>query len=185
MDESTRITITAAAVNAAGPVSNYTTTGKVENPDGTFTEVTVPDPAAYQVAVHENAINIAVMAGEKGLVGKALAGVVGPNTKIFSGTVVGVRKEASSTRGLITLHTGTDREKEGLPAGCEQVRTERTDNPIGKSVALKARNMLGHRVLVYVEVEEINGGQSKVRVLRHVESLGVDNDAASKGLGSI
>lgn len=92
--------------------------------------------------------------------------------KVFSGTIVDIKKEQSSTRGLITINTGTDREKEGVPAGCEQIRTERTDNPEGKAMAKKVQGLKGNRVLVWVEVEEIKGGQSKVRVLRHVQDLG-------------
>lgn len=93
--------------------------------------------------------------------------------KVFSGTVVDVKKEQSSTRGLVTLNTGTDREKDGLNAGEEQVRTERTDNPEGLAMAKKVRELKGRRVLVWVEVEEIKGGSSKVRVLRHIQDIGV------------
>ncbi|GAB2733899.1 hypothetical protein [Nocardioides pakistanensis] len=154
MDSATRTNITAAAVMSAGPVTAY------------------EDRAAYNAAVHENAVSIAIMASESGSIGKALTQI--ENCKIFSGTVVSVKKEKSSTRGVITLNTGTDRAREGVPEGCEQVRTERTDNPIGLAMARKMREMIGHRVLVWVEVEEINNGANKVRVLRHAEDLGVD-----------
>lgn len=102
------------------------------------------------------------------------------NCKAFTGTVVAVAKEQSSTRGVITLNTGTEREnkdsitKQPLPAGQEQIRTERTDNPGGKALAIKSRNLIGHKVVVWIEVESVPGKDFKVRVLRHIQDLGVD-----------
>lgn len=96
--------------------------------------------------------------------------------KTFIGTVTDVKKEQSSTRGVITLFTNTEQARDGLPAGHEQVRTDRTDSGVaGKALALKARSLIGHRVLVHVEIEEYQGknGPGKVRVLRHLEDLGV------------
>ncbi len=98
--------------------------------------------------------------------------------KVFSGIVRDVKKEQSSTRGVITLHTGTDRATDGVPAGCEQVRTERTDNPEGLAMARKVKSLIGHRVLVWVEVEEFTTGNvtKKMRVVRHTEDRGVPNN---------
>lgn len=159
MDNSTRINVISAAVIAAGPVGE--------------------DRSAWQAQVQENAVNIAVMASDTSQIAKALASI--ENAKVFSGTVVSVKKETSSTRGVITLNTGTDRAKEGVAEGCEQVRTERTDNIMGRNMALKMRDLIGHRVLVWVEVEEYNNGAGKVRVLKHVEDLGVDLTVAQTG----
>lgn len=94
--------------------------------------------------------------------------------KVFVGTVISVKKEQSSTRGIVTLYTGTTQVKDGIPAGCEQVRTERTDSADGRAIARGAQELVGHRVTVYVELEAIRGGNTKVRVLRHIESNGVD-----------
>lgn len=92
--------------------------------------------------------------------------------KVFTGIVRDVKKEQSSTRGLITLYTGTDRAKDGVPEGCETLRTERTDNPEGLAMAKKVKGLIDHKVTVWVEVEEYGNGSGKVRVLRHVESRG-------------
>ena len=154
MDSNIRTSIVTAAVIAAGPAGE--------------------DRAAWQTQVHENAVSIAVMSSETSQIAKAIDQI--EKCKVFSGSVVAVKKEQSSTRGIVTLNTGTDRVKEGLDAGCEQVRTERTDNPFGLAMARKARELIGHRVLVWVEVEEI--GDRKVRVLRHLESLGLAVEVA-------
>lgn len=160
MDQNTRTSIVAAAVTAAGPVSNYA------------------DQSAWSNAVHEHAVGIAVMASETSQIARTLTSI--ENAKVFPGTVMQIRKERSSTRGLITLHTGTDRTREGVPEGCEQVRTERTDNALGLAMAQKFKSLIGHRVLVWVEVEEYNNGQGKVRVVKHVEPLGVDAEFEQK-----
>lgn len=97
--------------------------------------------------------------------------------KKFVGVITEVKKEQSSQRGVITLHTGTEQVRPGVPAGHEQVRTDRTDSGgSGRALALKARSLIGHRVLVYVEVEEFikkDKTPGKARVLRHVEDLGL------------
>lgn len=153
MDFNQRTSIITAAAAAAGPVA---------------------DDSEWRASVTEKAIEIAVMCSDGSDVAKALESI--GKAKVFVGHVVSVKKEASSTRGVVTLYTGTDREKDGVPAGCEQVRTDRTDAPLGLSMARKVRDLIGHRVVVWVEVEEYNGGQGKVRVLRHVESQGLSGE---------
>ena len=158
MSENNRSDIILAAINAVGQVES----GK-----------------DWEAEVTLKAIEIAVLTGEKSNVGKAVDVVLHPDTKIFKGTIVEVEKEASSTRGLVTLNTGTEREskhgitKAVLPAGLEQVRTDRTDNALGKAIALRARSLKFHQVLVWVEIETMANG-NKSRVLRHVQDLGVD-----------
>lgn len=98
--------------------------------------------------------------------------------KSFIGTVVSVKKEESSTRAIITLNTGTDREFDGIPAGCETVRTDRTDDPDGLIMAKKAQSLKGHKVLVYIELEAMKGSDRKVRVLRHIVDKGVATEEA-------
>lgn len=154
MDTNTRTSIITSAVVAAGSVDRY------------------EDQAAWQTQVHANAVAIAVMASETSQITRSLESI--ENAKVFSGTVLQVKKEASSTRGVVTLHTGTDRSRDGVPEGCEQVRTDRTDNPLGLAMARRVKSLVGQRVLVWVEVEEYNGGQGKVRVLKHAEPLSVD-----------
>lgn len=155
MDNTTRTNIITAAVMATGPAGD--------------------DPAAWQAKVQENAVSIAVMASETSNIAKALTSI--ENSKVFPGTVVSVRRERSSTRGIVTIYTGTDRVTEGVPAGCEQVRTDRTDGAIGLAMAKKAKAAIGARILMWVEVEEYNGGQGKVRVLKHFEILTAEDKA--------
>jgi hypothetical protein len=95
--------------------------------------------------------------------------------KSFLGTVVSITKEQSSTRGVVVLHTGTDRD----PNGNETVRTDRTDDPDGLMMARKVRALRGHKVLVYVELEPSKDGQRKFRVLRHIVDKGIDPEMGS------
>ena len=90
-------------------------------------------------------------------------------------------KEEASQRAQVTMYTGTDRTTDGVPAGCERVRTDRTDNLDGRAIARSAQLLIGHRVTVYVELEAIRNGTTKVRVARHFEDNGVnpDYDAAT------
>lgn len=157
MSESNRNDIILAAINAVG------------KPD---------EGKDWEAEVTMKAIEIAVLTGENSNVAKAVDVIA--TCKVFKGTVVEVEKEQSSTRGIITLDTGTEREqkhsitKTVLPAGQEQIRTDRTDGALGKALAIKARGLKFHSVLVWVEVETVPGKDFKVRVLRHIQDLGID-----------
>lgn len=136
--------------------------------------------SAYDQDLKANARSIRVMLSPESSISKQLNALDkaidrdNDGGKVFVGTVVGVTKESSSTRGIVTLYTGTDQTRDGVPAGCETIRTDRTDSADGRAMARAAQLLIGHRVTVYVELEAIRGGQTKVRVLRHVESNGVD-----------
>lgn len=150
LDAATRLTIVAGAVAAAG----------ADTGDG-----------AWAGRVEDYAAQIFTMGGERSHVARMLTSL--GSCKVFTGAVLGIQREQSSTRGIVTLKTGTSDTRDGLPAGCEQVRTDRTDSEgRGLRLARQVRTLIGHRVLVWVEVEEYNGGRGKVRVLRHVEDLG-------------
>lgn len=100
--------------------------------------------------------------------------------KIFTGTLVSITKEVSSTRGIVILQTGNERQAEypkgtPLPAGQEFIRTERTDDPVGKIMANKVRPLVGHEVVVWVELQTMKNS-NKVRVLRHIEDRGLPGD---------
>jgi hypothetical protein len=97
---------------------------------------------------------------------------IAKSDKSFIGTVLSVKKEESSTRAIVTLHTGTDRD----PDGNETVRTDRTDDPDGSLMAKKVQSLKGHKVRVYVQLETMKGSDRKVRVLRHVVDKGVDSE---------
>lgn len=156
MSESNRNDIILAAINAVGQV---------------------PDGKDWEAEVTMKAIEIAVLTGENSNVAKAVD-VIG-TCKVFKGTILAVEKEQSSTRGVVTLSTGTQKEqvhsltKQPLPMGQECVRTDRTDNALGKAIALKSRGLTFHSVLVWVEVETMANG-NKSRVLRHIQDLGID-----------
>jgi hypothetical protein len=173
MDSITRTNIILAAVSATGSQAEYTT--PVTGADGTVSAVS--DPAAWQAKVQENAIEIALMTSDKSDIVKALDEI--EKAKVFTGTIVSVKKEQSSTRGVITLFTGTERTRDGIEPGHEQVRTDRTDTLMGLAMARKARDLQGHKVLLHVLVEEYNGGQGKVRVVKSLRDLGVATDSAA------
>lgn len=158
-DTTTQIIL--AAVTASGAANTYET------------------PGAYSAAVEQNAISIAAMLGEGSRIRKAVEAM--SQRKPFVGTIVSIKREERSTRGVITLNTGQGNfafkdaiTGQELPAGFEQVRTERTDDPAGLAMAQKAQALVGHRVLVYVETETFANGTKKVKVLRHLEDLGVE-----------
>lgn len=138
------------------------------------------DVAAWDQAVKANARDIRVMTSPRSKITRQLNGLgkaLDENSnegKVFTGTVVKVSREQSSTRGVVVIYTGTDQAVKDLPAGYEQVRTDRTDDPDGKALARQAQLLTGHRVTVFIELEAIRNGQTKVRVLRHIEDLGLD-----------
>lgn len=49
----------------------------------------------------------------------------------------------------------------------------RTDTAVGMVMARRIRRLVGHRFVVWVEVEQIRDGASKTRVICHVEELGI------------
>jgi hypothetical protein len=128
----------------------------------------------WDTKVAMNAARITAMTSPQSAVGQSIAQVAG--AKVFTGVVESIRKEQSSTRGVIVLQT---RESIHHPDGREEVRTERTDKAVGLAMARRVRELRGHRVMVWVEIEEIANGQRKVRVLRHIEDLGAADKSAS------
>lgn len=103
----------------------------------------------------------------------------------FVSLVSMVKKEASSTRGIVYFQdapraengqVGTPRytfeqiaaihqeqtaaraagkKPDALPDGLEAIRTERTDTVDGRMMALEAQSLIGHRVLVYKTIEQV------------------------------
>ena len=175
-----------AALHVAGPKPKAPVRGGSTPEEYTHAlEAYAAEVVAHDQSFKAAAREIKVMLTEQSPISKqliALDKALDPNSgdgKIFIGTIVSVTKETKTTRAILTLHTGTDREAKDsnnvpLPIGQEQLRTERTDNPDGRFMARTAQLLIGHRVTVYVELEAIRGGATKVRVLRHVEDGGVD-----------
>ena len=149
--------IIVAAVNAAGPIP-LAEDGKTL------------DKFKWNQTIAQAAVDIAVLTNSNSPVAKRLAML---NTcKKFVATIQGVRKEASSTRGIVVVKA-----KPGprTPDGIEMARTERTDsNPETAAFANHLRTLVGHRVLMWIEMQDMSDGSGKVRVLQHVEDLGLD-----------
>lgn len=147
MDDNLRSQIIIAAVTAVGPVE---------------------DKSSWQDQVIEKAAEITALTNEKSMVSKTIESVA--VSKVFPATVTDVTYEKSSTRGIVSLKTQPSKFH---PDGIEQARTERTDNPMGVAMGKRLKDLIGHRVMIWVEVEEISGGAGKVRIVRHVQDLGL------------
>ncbi len=149
MEQAEKNQIVIAALSAAGPIGDDAESwnGRVLSLAAQFTAMCAPTSDVSKVIDSVN------------------------NSKVFTGTVLEIKKEESSTRGLITLKTKVS---EHSPDGTEQVRTERTDSALGLLMARRVRGLVNHRVVVWVEVQTKKGGSGNVRVLTHVEDLGED-----------
>lgn len=147
--------IVLAAVSAVGPMGD--------------------DQNDWMVSIQDMAARITAMCTPTSSVAKAIQGVA--NSKVFTGVVLGVSKEESSTRGLVTLQGKPSKFHED---GIETARTERTDTPVGLAMARRLRRLVGHRIVLWVEVEQIRDGTSKTRVIRHVEDLGPVKEGVAK-----
>lgn len=151
METAERTQIILAAIAAAGPVE-----------DGNV--------AAWNTKVATAAASITAMCDAKSRLAKVIDGV--SNSKVFTGTVLGITREESSTRGLVKLKT---RPSENHPDGIEDARTERTDTDMGIAMARKIREeLLGHKIAVWIENQPLGSSGKTVRVIQHVEDLGVD-----------
>ena len=153
MEQSDKNAIVIAAVGAAGPVGD--------------------DRAAWSDRVEEMAASITAMTTPNSDVMKVVDSV--SNAKVFTAVLLAITKEKSSTRGLLTLKT---RVSEHAPDGTEQARTERTDTRAGLAMARRCRALVGHHVLVWVEVQTMKNSTNKVRVIVHIEDLGEAEEEA-------
>ena len=154
MDQAEVNRIVLSAVGAAGPVGD--------------------DRSAWMDRVCDLAAEITVMCSDRSRVARRVQSIAA--SKVFTATIVGGKLEASSTRGVVNLRT---KATEQHPDGLEQARTERTDTPDGMAMWSQLKGLKGHRVVVHLEVQEYNGGQGKVRVVQHVEDLGMESSAES------
>ncbi len=149
MEQAEKNQIVIAALSAAGPVGE--------------------DAEAWDGRVLELASQFTAMLAPTSTVSKIIDSV--SNAKVFTGTVLAVKKEDTSTRGIVTLKTKVS---EHSPDGTEQARTERTDTPLGLSMARRVRALVGHRVVVWIDVQPIKNSTKKSRVLVNIEDLGLD-----------
>lgn len=94
------------------------------------------------------------------------------SSKCFTGTLVGLKREASSSRMVLRLRT---RPSDRNPDGVESVRTEPAWTAAGTDVAERLRAMRNHRLLVYVDMQRMKDG-NRVRVLSTFVDLGLDEN---------
>ena len=143
---------------------------------------------AHLGEVMDQAARIASMTCDRSAVAQVVDAITNPDSKVLVGHVIGVRKDPKSTRGVILLWTGTtltykykiDGAEYTAPEGVEVVRTDRTDDNsgYGKRLALRLRDLIGHKVTVWVAMEEVVGSadNNKTRVVKHVLDLGLSEE---------
>lgn len=127
----------------------------------------------YEARVKAKITEIAVAINDQSYI-ETVEGVL--NAKVFTGIVDSMVLEQTSKRGILTLIT---KPSSFHPDGKETVRTERTD--FDASVLPLMRhirdNLKGHKVAVWVEMQQSADGTRKFRVLRHIKDLGLPNEA--------
>jgi len=125
------------------------------------------DPESWSSRVAELSAMVAAMLSPSSSQMRRAASVAA--SKVFTAELRSVRREASSDRVVVELRTNPTKFH---PDGVELARTERLDSG-GRALARRCRDLVGHRVKVWIEVQEISGGAKRVRVLQHIEDLGV------------
>ncbi|MEU9998152.1 hypothetical protein [Streptomyces sp. NPDC050848] len=105
----------------------------------------------------------------------ALADTVGQDlqrldeARQFTATLLAVRVEMSSTRGLLVVRNTSGE--------VERLRTDRGDTDAGRSMIERARALVGHRLRVYRHNEQMAGNPARqVRTVVHLTDLGPDTD---------
>ncbi|MGP4994607.1 hypothetical protein [Glutamicibacter ardleyensis] len=108
---------------------------------------------------------------------RALNGQDGTELKHIAGVVLGVYREASSTRGIVVLKT--EPHERWNPRGIEIARTERMDSSgLGLKLSRQLRELVGHKVVLTVEVRMAK--EYKVRVVSHYSVVGRDEYFSSQ-----
>lgn len=149
----TRQSLILGAVSMAGPVGE--------------------DSLAWESTVMKNVKRLTGMMSEYSPVGKVITML--EESKKFPATVLYLGKEPKTNRGFVVLKT---KPSDQNPEGIETARTEIVDwaGKAGESYefAKHVRSLTGHRVFVYIEMQEAKTSGRKVRILQHIEDLGVD-----------
>lgn len=149
----TKQSLILGAVNMAGPVGE--------------------DVLAWESTVKNNVKRLTGMMSEHSPVGKTITML--EESKKFVATVLYLGKEAKTNRGFVVLKT---KPSDQNPEGIETARTEIIDWDTKSGEAYEfgkyVRSLTGHRVFVYIELQEAKSTGRKVRILQHVEDLGVD-----------
>jgi hypothetical protein len=131
------------------------------------------DAAAFESRVKANAKRLTGMLSEHSPVAKTIDMI--EEAKKFPATILYLGKEPKTNRAFVVIKT---KPSDDNPDGIETARTEIVDWE-GKSgeaftFAKQTRDLTGHRVFVYIELQIAKGTGRKVRILQHVEDLGVD-----------
>lgn len=129
-----------------------------------------PNDPGYEQRLEDLAVKLTTQASPKSRLSKRLDRIA--ESGVAYGVIESVTREESSTRGIVTL---LGRPSRFHADGREQARTDRTDGADGRGLAMARRltELVGHRVLLYVYQEPIGDGETTVRVVTHVEDLGV------------
>lgn len=160
LDADLRNQVIISAVQATGPILE----------DGSGDK----DLVGWEAEVKANARRLAVMLNDESPIAKLVSSITG--AKKFVGTVEGVLKEATSTRGFIGIKSASGPGKFNKN-GYEGVRTDRTDSSEeGRLLANRiAKTLIGHRVLFFVAMEK-GKDDTEYRTLVHIEDLGLDSE---------
>ncbi|MEW2417501.1 hypothetical protein AB0953_27790 [Streptomyces sp. NPDC046866] len=123
------------------------------------------EEAEWTDSVRERAVSLYVLGDT---VGQDIARL--DAAKQFTATLLDVRVEASSTRGVLVLRN-TSGELE------QPIRTDRGDSKAGRVMIERARALIGHRVRVYRLNERMaSNPKLEVRIVVHLADFGLDTD---------
>lgn len=131
------------------------------------------DASAFESRVMANAKRLTGMLSEHSPVAKTIDMI--EEAKKFPATILYLGKEPKTNRAFVVFKT---KPSDDNPEGIETARTEIVDWETKKgqpfAFAKQTRDLTGHRVFVYIELQVAKGTGRKVRILQHIEDLGVD-----------
>jgi hypothetical protein len=136
------------------------------------------DDADWQARVIDRVAPVVTLLSPKGDAVKVAQSVlncirgVNKSAVFVAPEVLSIQKEASSTRGIVTFRTD---DLVRHPDGTEQIRTERSDSPVGLAMCQRIRqDLVGHKVVVYKELQPMGRGDGQsAKVIVHLVDLGL------------
>lgn len=122
------------------------------------------EEASWSERVRAQAINLYTLADGIGLELQRLDAA-----KQFTATLLTVRIEVTSTRGLLVVRNTSGE--------LEHLRTDRGDTDAGRAMIERARTLVGHRLRVYRLNEQMaSNAKLQVRTVVHLTDFGPDTD---------
>lgn len=122
------------------------------------------EEAAWTEQVRARAIHLYTLADT---VGQDLQRL--DSAKQFTATLLSVRIESTSTRGLLVVRNTSGE--------LERLRTDRGDTDAGRAMIERARALVGHRLRVYRLNEQMaSNAKLQVRTVVHLADYGPDTD---------